>query len=230
MIIAVIPDQHQRSYWKKIIPRINEFDKIIFLGDYFDDWKNKWPHQMFNFENIVEYKKKFPDKIDLLWGNHETSYFLDECCSGYQSEYAICIEKKLKLNEGLLEVISVYDNWIFAHGGVSAAWMKRACIENVSEINKLFKEKPDYFRWVGPCPYGDNFNEGPLWIRPQALKKNAVKNYHFCVGHTEFPTPKTLNYGEQLFVFCDTKYHNYVTIIDTKTNKVYHEILESRNS
>jgi hypothetical protein len=230
MKIAVIPDQHQRSYWKKIMPRINEFDKIIFLGDYFDDWKNKWQHQMNNFQSIIDFKKKYPDKIILLWGNHETSYYFDERCSGYQAEYAIYITTTLKRNNDLIDVVAVYDNWIFAHGGVSEAWMKCAGIKNVSEINQLFKERPNHFRWVGPCSYGNNFNEGPLWIRPDALMKNAVKNYHFCVGHTEDTEPKKSTKDKQIFVFCDTSYHNYLTIIDTKKNKISHEILVPRKS
>jgi hypothetical protein len=228
--IAVIPDQHQRSYWKIIIPRIDEFEKIIFLGDYFDDWENKWPHQMNNFLNIVNLKKEFPDKIDLLWGNHETSYYINERCSGYQNEHAINIEKKLKLNKDLFEIISVYDNWIFTHGGISEVWMKCAGVKSISEINQLFKETPNYFRWVGPCPNGDNANEGPLWIRPEALINNAVKNHHFCVGHTEFSTPRILTSGGQIFVFCDTKHHNYITFIDTELDKISHEMLVPRNN
>jgi predicted MPP superfamily phosphohydrolase len=230
MKIAVIPDQHQRSYWKKIIPRINEFDKIVFLGDYFDDWNNKWLHQMNNFLNIINFKKEFKDKIDLLWGNHETSYYIDERCSGYQEYNAIYIEKTLNDNKDLLKVISVYDNWIFAHGGVSKFWMRLAGVKNVSKINQLFIEKPDYFRWVGPCSYGDNHNESPLWIRPESLMNYAVKNYHFCVGHTEYLKPKKLTNDGQIFVFCDTKHHNYLTVIDTKKPKISHEILVPRNS
>ena len=34
-MIAIIPDVHGRQFWKDVIPRKDEFEKIIFLGDYF---------------------------------------------------------------------------------------------------------------------------------------------------------------------------------------------------
>ena len=225
MKIAVIPDQHQHTHWKKIIPRIDEFDKIIFLGDYFDDWKNKWPHQMTNFLSIIKFKKENLEKVDLLWGNHETSYYHDEQCSGYQYEHYFEIVEVLRKNKNLLEVVSIYDKWIFCHAGVSEAWMKCAAITDVNSINDLFKERPNYFRWVGPHGAGDNYNEGPLWIRPNALMANAVDNYHQCVGHTELAVgPTSYLRNDCYFVYTDTREHNYVTIIDTETNDIRHEV------
>ena len=37
-MIAIIPDVHGRQFWKDVIPRKDEFEKIIFLGDYLDPY------------------------------------------------------------------------------------------------------------------------------------------------------------------------------------------------
>ena len=205
--------------------RIDEFDRIVFLGDYVDTWKNKWSAQISNLFNIVRFKKDNPEKVNLCWGNHDTSYYLNEQCSGYQPEHAVDLKDFFEKHKDYFEVVYEYDNWVFAHGGVSEKWMKCAGIEAVSEINQLFKERPNFFKWVGPDEFGDNENEGPLWIRPRSLINHCIKKYNFCVGHTESNEPRIIHKNKQLFVFTDTQEHDTITIIDTKNNKVNFEKL-----
>jgi len=224
MKIAIITDIHGSTNWRAVMKMIDKFDKIIFLGDYFDAWNNKWPEQMNNARNIFTFQKRFPEKVDLCWANHDTSYYLNERCSGYQSEYAIDIKEFFYNHEDQLEVVYIYDKWIFSHAGVSAKWMSCARIKTVEEINILFKESPDYFRWVGPDSFGNNPNEGPLWIRPESLIINAVKNYNQVVGHTELQDgPKVICKDILKFVFTDTGKHNHLTILDTETDEVSFE-------
>jgi len=220
MKVAVICDIHQTIFWRIIIDQKDSYDKIIFLGDEFDSWNNEWPLQMDNAQAIVEFKKDNLDKIDLCWSNHAISYFLDEKCSGYQNIYASNIKEFFKKNKELYNAVYVYDNWIFSHAGVSAKWMKSCGLSNVSEINQLFREKPNFFKWVGPDGYGNNANEGPFWIRPDALIKNSVINFNQVAGHTENLLPQIRKKNKQLFVFCDTPDHNYLTVLDTRTNDI----------
>ena len=37
-MIAIIPDVHGRRFWTQIKNRVDDFDKIIFLGDYLDPY------------------------------------------------------------------------------------------------------------------------------------------------------------------------------------------------
>ena len=224
MKIAIIPDIHGTTHWRHAKKNIDNYDKIIFLGDYFDNWIPKWPEQMDNARNIITFKKDFPEKIDLCWANHDTSYYLNEKCSGYQFDHAKDIIEFFNKQKDLLNVVYIYDNWIFSHAGVSAQWMSCAGIKSPKEINRLFKERPNFFKWVGPNGYGDNPNEGPLWIRPDSLTNNAVKNYNQAVGHTELQDgPKIIIKNDIKFVFTDTGEHNNLTVVDTKTNKVEFE-------
>jgi predicted MPP superfamily phosphohydrolase len=222
MKIICVPDIHQSNHWRKLLKiDLNTIDKIVFLGDYFDNWENEWPHQGENFENIIQFKKDVPDKIDVLFGNHDTSYLLDERCSGYQHYKAKAIKEMIENSMELMQVISVYDNYIFSHAGVSCEWMRCAGIKDINKINKLFKERPDFFRWVGPDNYGDNINEGPLWIRPESLSRTSVKGCNQIVGHTEV---SLLRYNQSPYsgmkVLCiDSRTHENIILLDTETGK-----------
>jgi hypothetical protein len=215
-----VPDIHQSTHWRKLLKiELDTIDKIVFLGDYFDCWENEWPHQGENFEAIIQFKKAAPDKIDILLGNHDTSYFLDERCSGYQHHRAIDIKGTIKNSIQFMQAVSVYDNYIFSHAGVSYKWMRCAGIKELSQINQLFKERPNFFRWVGPNNYGDNTNEGPLWIRPASLLKTSVKGFNQIVGHTEVDL---LRYKKSPYsgmdVLCiDSQAHDNIILLDTET-------------
>jgi predicted MPP superfamily phosphohydrolase len=215
-----VPDVHQSIHWRKLLNfNLNTVDKIVFLGDYFDCWENEWPHQGENFENIILFKKDAPDKIDVLFGNHDTSYLLDERCSGYQHHKARYIKELIKNSMQFMQIVSVYDKYIFSHAGVSYKWMRCAGVKNLDEINPLFKERPNFFRWVGPNNYGDNPNEGPLWIRPASLHKTSVKEYNQIVGHTEVDL---LRYRQSPYsgmnILCiDSGTHENIILLDTET-------------
>jgi len=226
MRIAIISDIHQTTFWMKVIHQKDDFDKIIFLGDEFDCWDNRWPFQMNNAENIIKFKMSDPEKIDLCWSNHATSYYLDERCSGFQYDRAADIKEFYSKHKDFYNVIYTYDNWIFSHGGVSAKWMKCSGINDLSEINPLFREKPNFFRWVGPDDSGNNPNEGPLWIRPKALLSTFVPKYNQITAHTEGIEPRLVTRNKQILVFCDTYEHNYLTILDTVTNDVKFAVMD----
>jgi hypothetical protein len=222
MKIICVPDIHQSDHWRKLLEiDLNTIDKVVFLGDYFDCWDNEWPLQGENFEDIIRFKKSVPDKIDVLFGNHDTSYFLNERCSGYQYHKAIDITEMIVNSMDFMQVVSVYDNYIFSHAGVSYKWMRCAGIKNINEINPLFIERPNFFRWVGPDNYGNNSNEGPLWIRPASLYRTSVKGYHQIVGHTEVDLLgyKQSPYSGMKVLCIDSRTHTHVILLDTETGE-----------
>jgi len=220
MKIAVISDIHQSEFWKKAVEQKDDFEKIIFLGDEFDTWSNDWPLQISNAEDIIAFKKANPGKVDLCWSNHATSYYLDERCSGYQSNHSAEIKAFYNRYKEFYNVVYIYNKWIFSHSGVSKVWIKNSGIKTVNDINQLFISSPNFFRWTGPDVSGNNANEGPLWIRPEALIGSYVQGFHQVAGHTENIQPRIVKKSGQMFVFCDTYDHNYLTIINTKNNSV----------
>lgn len=226
--LIVIPDCHGQEHWKIAKSVVEEVDYVIFLGDFWDHWTTGFNRQMSNFEQIIKFKSKHQDKVKLLWGNHETSYYLGEQASGYQFNHSYEIEEALKTAQSFFDIVFIQDNWILAHGGVSKEWLKVCAIDNdVTRINQLFKDSPHYFQFVGPNEYGDNPNEGPLWIRPDSLKKTAISGFNQCIGHTEVwneNVPLLIehsNNGKLLLV--DSSKHNCIIQLDTKTG-VYKRI------
>lgn len=68
--ILVIPDIHCRKFWRKA--PFEDFDKVVFLGDYFDPYpeKNLEDSPTAMLMDIITMKKEVPDKYILLVGNH----------------------------------------------------------------------------------------------------------------------------------------------------------------
>jgi hypothetical protein len=220
MQIICVPDIHQSNHWRKLLGLdLKTIDKIVFLGDYFDCWENEWPSQGENFENIIQFKKETSEKIDVLFGNHDTSYLLDDRCSGYQHHKAKNIKKMIEKSLQFMQAVSVYGNYIFSHAGVSYRWMERAGIKDVSKINQELKKRPDFFKWFGPDSYGDNLGEGPLWIRPASLHRTSVEGYNQIVGHTEvdFLSYCQSSYSGMNILCIDSRTHDNIILLDTET-------------
>lgn len=83
MTTLVIADIHGRDIWKKIVDQ--NFDRVIFLGDYFDSFGIPGLVQLNNFEQICQFKKDqvtLGKEVTMLIGNHdcyaENTEFLTE--------------------------------------------------------------------------------------------------------------------------------------------------------
>lgn len=222
MKCIIIPDVHGTEHWKKTKELIDSVDKVIFLGDYFDHPTIGFNRQISNARQIIYYKNKFPEKICLCWGNHDTSYYLGDECSGFQVANYEEIKWFFKKHESLFNVVYVYDNWIFSHAGVSKLWMNIANVADLSGINTLFKNDKKYFFWQGYDNYGDDPRESPLWIRPASLQDVAVDNYNQVIGHTKeingILTEK-LHKNNGKLVLIDSPKHKNIIMLDTMTGE-----------
>ena len=80
--IYIVPDVHGRIFWKKL-KRKARFNKIVFLGDYLDPYPHEFTtgdvdkerkRAIDNFQEIIELKRKYPENVTLLIGNHDCTY------------------------------------------------------------------------------------------------------------------------------------------------------------
>lgn len=191
MKIIAIGDTHGRDKWKQIIAR-ETFDKVVFIGDYFDSWGLKFETQIDNFQEILAYKKENLERVVLLIGNHDFHYlsYAQEQYSGYQDKYAPQIGAVIQaaIDEGLLQVAFESDEFLFTHAGVTNTWVSKwiSCDMDTVEqfINDTFLNQPEAFRFCGRDNTGDDITQSPMFVRPKSLCLDGIQGYTQVVGHT----------------------------------------------
>ena len=173
--ILSIPDVHGSHNWE-IVRSISpeEYDYIVFHGDYFDSWENEWPDQGDNFRSICGFVREDTEHRKLLIGNHDWSYLSQsqdgQNCSGHQSsrigkEGKITTIRELLLGaKDILQLAFEYDGWVFSHAGFSETavrYMKSVLHDiydndeySIDLLNATFRKRleeydiPDNAKWI----------------------------------------------------------------------------------
>lgn len=194
MRILVIGDIHGHNGWDKIVFK-EDWDKVVFLGDYFDNYKNTpGKEQVTNFKEILAMKATHPDKVELLYGNHDHSYLNKEMCSGYKWQNQLIYEEVLKgaKDKGWLKPVYIHDDIIFSHAGVSSYWLKEvAQLAHPQDITweNVPLDKFNFNGLTGYNSFGDTPSQSPIWIRPTSLLQYPIDGYRQVVGHTHMRAP-----------------------------------------
>ena len=107
----------------------NEYDKIIFIGDYVDSFTVGNAQMKKNLEDLILFKKTFPDKVVLLLGNHDVQYIVsNQICSGYRPEmrpdFYDLFNKNIDLFEMAYELKTKHVPILFTHAGVTEEWLE----------------------------------------------------------------------------------------------------------
>ena len=237
MKILVIGDIHGREIWKQIVNRhLNDIDKIIFVGDYFDSFDYSYDRQQNNFEDICVFKRKYSDIVDLLIGNHDYHYFNFFTGIPYAG-HSIAAESVnsylLEKNKDILKIACIYDKYLFTHAGVSEVWYNSVkdtkgldiTLPLDIQLNDLFEFKPDVYRFTQGRTFsviGNDVTQTPIWIRPEALSKCLLEDYIHVVGHTYkkkikgIPLNTFEYYDNKKIILTDRL--PYYCIIDTENN------------
>lgn len=189
MKILINPDIHGRVFWKYSIEHKDEFDKIIFLGDYLDAYSpDLLVNEKDNFKEIIQFKKDNLDKVILLLGNHDCHYINSKILhsSRYNPFKASIYHKLFNDNLDLFQLIYIYDKYLFSHAGVYQKWidLNKLTLKDLldCDLDKLSKSLNwiDYFRGgfydVGSCIWAD--------IRDSGTEK-LLKGYYHIFGHTQ---------------------------------------------
>ena len=201
MKTVILGDTHGTSFWK-LITQLEKPDRVIFIGDYFDSFNIPAVEQMFNFQEIVDYKTSGQAEVIMLIGNHDHHYYPgigNTGTSGYQYGAAAAITKIIDENKEHLQMAYSFDRYLFTHAGVSPVFMDQVFgpddwdKDNVVELlNEKMIYQPKTFEFNGLEPTGDNQSQTPIWIRPRSLmsankkhEKGLKKDYIQIVGHTQ---------------------------------------------
>lgn len=132
MKILVLPDIHGRQFWKEPCENIDEYDKIVFIGDYLDPYDFEHisvKDAIANFDEILEFADKNSDKVDLLLGNHDMCYYSKRYKSfsmwHSRHSYKHCdeIRQKFEEHKDKFKIAVTYDDVLFTHAGCTPGWL-----------------------------------------------------------------------------------------------------------
>lgn len=242
MLYLSLGDVHGRVEALQIAKEnIDKVDKIIFIGDYVDSFDVLPVMILHNLKEIVEFKKQYPDKVELLLGNHDVQYIIkDQVCSGYQAGMLWDYKSVFMDNINLFKIAHQHDNIIFSHAGIHKGWYAQFLEPMMEEgeliadaLNELwakgiYKNKWDPLFNVGISRGGHSKVGGPLWLDKSVASKKPLDNYHQVVGHTALDEIKTIfphnNNGDTSITFIDVlggPYPNKYKKVKTDVVKYY---------
>ena len=72
-----VGDVHNHQYMFDDITRLDkeyDFNRIIFMGDYVDDWNTTNHESLETLNKVFDLKRSRAGKYTILLGNHEFSY------------------------------------------------------------------------------------------------------------------------------------------------------------
>ncbi|WP_193391208.1 metallophosphoesterase, partial [Candidatus Symbiothrix dinenymphae] len=115
----IIGDVHGLTYWKEVV-KDNPNCRYVFLGDYLDPYQPiSCKALISNLKKIIQLKKKHPDDVVLLLGNHDLHYFTSDMDPSVRFDFEIAEEA----SELFLENIDLFQyahqeaNTVFTHAG-----------------------------------------------------------------------------------------------------------------
>ncbi len=231
MKILIISDLHGRSVWKEAY--FSAYDRVIFLGDYTDSFVESDETIYENLKEIIQLKRKKPNKVILLIGNHDAQYlhFPHYRCSGYRPHTQPALSTLFAKHESLFQVAHQEADYLFTHAGVSSNWLAYAQQKVAKELPDLKPDKgmakflnelhrqPLRLRnllfEVGPERGGLDAFSGPVWADRTETFIDFLPDFHQIVGHT--PVDDFTTASNQ------TGSITYTDVLETKT--AFYEII-----
>ena len=150
MKIAAIGDIHGKNLWKIFESVKNQYDKIIFMGDYVDDFNLSDNIIIKNLNEIIDFKKENIEKVVLLLGNHDNQYLFEKFpktrCSGYRPSINVLLNNIFTSNKNLFQFSYQYNDLLFTHGGLITEFYNNLTKQIEKEENQNYSE---YLNFIG---------------------------------------------------------------------------------
>ena len=200
-----VGDVHGSKIWQKCadlkilmkFPNLEtEYDKYIFIGDYTDSFTHSDKQIIDNLRKIITLKRNYPDKVILLWGNHDLQYLFSyqggHGCSGYRTQMYTQLHDIFQSNKELFQTAFQIKNYLWTHAGVHKGWYKNRfskIIHNsnntlAEQLNELLYRNAECLFDVGYARGGYQTIGGPFWLDKIHLNK-PLEGYHQITGHSK---------------------------------------------
>jgi hypothetical protein len=211
----IIGDLHGKDYWKEI--DINAYDKMIFLGDYVDHWNLPDFAIYQNLADVIALKKKNPDKVELLLGNHDVQYlhYPNFLCSGFRSSMQRSLTHLFSSTSELFKIAYQIGNHLFTHAGVTNSWfrdfIKLPLLQQIKEgedtvaalLNKIEQTAQRRLLHRAGTARGGYGCGGPTWADRKELTADMLDGYHQVVGHTVVSRVEVVRGNDKSATFID---------------------------
>lgn len=247
MKVLFVGDVHNHLYIFDDVQRLDKehnFDKIIFLGDYVDDWNTDNHDSLKTLKKVFELKESDPDKYTFCLGNHEMSY-LGFPCSGHQYDMDNIVRLELIQNIDKIDLFREIEidgtTYMCSHAGFTNAYIcnvldtygeYKGVLEQFQE-NKL--NSLQYLRYCSRGRGGCDPYSSFIWadrmelIDSSYIEKMLIPNQ--VVGHSPvkmiYKMPN--DYGMLYFTDTHSTYRDgseygdksYLAFIDGKVDTLY---------
>lgn len=237
--VLIIPDIHQNiKFADDLLERESGFDHVVFLGDYFDTFREIDGENFLNFKDtcawLSGHRKTLGDKATWLVGNHDIPYMATYrknhwspkntfyYCSGYSRNKATDFNKYVDEDwmYGLALCCRVGD-YVMSHAGFHWLQFKPILseLENIEDMYTIWEnEKRTFhlhpFHWVwdvGVERGGDSQVGSPVWLDWSSMV--PLDDFGQVVGHTAVPVFKVRQKGPRT-VCLDCNQKMYATWVD----------------
>jgi hypothetical protein len=210
-----IGDSHGLTVLDTILEIIDQHDKFIFVGDYVDSFEVDDLSISKNLYDLIELKKKYADKVVLLFGNHDVQYLLGydrHGCSGYRPKMKDTLYDVFSKNRDLFQMAYQIDDTIWTHAGVHEGWYRYRFTKFIDlypdltlsqQLNLAFNQLYEPLFDVGYRRGGNHDVGGPFWCDMSELKSSPIRGYNQIVGHTKVNYIQKMNLHNKEIVFID---------------------------
>lgn len=222
MKYLIVGDVHNHLYMfddvKKLDNKYN-FDRIIFLGDYVDDWETDNLDSWRTLDIVINLKNSNPNKYTFLIGNHELSY-LGYPCSGHRKKNEQQITQKLTDNINCFDLYTFVEfqnkHFCCSHAGFTYEYdldVLNGKVKIGSRGEPILEVLP-YLNMISYHRGGIHDYSSFVWADKKELEqtgrgKEIITPYQI-VGHTpvhEITIEQHLSKyvdADNIFIFCDT--------------------------
>lgn len=236
MNLKIIPDVHSRDFYKFILS--NTTDKIIFLGDYGDPYPYEGLGDNDTIEammNIFSFAQDNPDRVILLYGNHDIYLRKMRGNSRYNWVLARQLEEIYNEFKDLFRV-AYWDEetqTMFTHAGITKPWWDSLELpinwtpKQIQDYlnNLLLQDNSNYNPLDEVSRYrgGWNWNGSCIWadVREHLkLKEGETMPFKQCFGHSQMEKTGDFIHQDNWWM-CDSR---AIFEYDGETLKLYNNV------
>lgn len=238
MKTLILPDLHLQ--WEKAdkIIKHESADKIVFLGDYFDEYNDNYQMNLVMAEWLKDSLTQ-PNRIH-LFGNHDISYAFKHRsykCSGYEAGKDYAINSVMKEEQWRqLKLYTYVDDFLCTHAGLHTHFYqvynkgrsvsKFLADESQLALNDGFNELPARpIFWAGRSRGGTETVGGIVWCDSSEFV--GIHGLNQVFGHTPSNKPFWKNFGSPLdkhysrnLALDNYGHSNYYAVHDDQTKDI----------